>query len=261
MIWVVLVILGIITGLFAGFLGIGGGVLVVPGLLFIFKYFHLPTDDLMHFAIGSSLVIMIATNTSALITRSIRKEVEWRTIRYAFIGIIIGSGVGAYSAHLMPSFWLEIIFGIYMFAISVKLFMGFKTRRDVAHTLHPLWILLISTIASFKSGFLGTGAGSIMIPLLYYIGFSMRVAAGTASMFSVLIAISASIVLYVVKLGDVSIPWATGYIYWPAVLCVAPLALAFAMLGVYLSKFFSNEMLRKIFAILLFLVAIRMLIP
>ncbi len=258
MVWLLLVLLGIFSGTIAGLLGIGGGILVVPGLAFIFQMLHLPQDNIMHFAIGTSLAIMIFTASSAVIARHRRGEVDWKVFTQACVGIIIGTVVGAYCDSLLSSNWLYVIYGIFLLLICIRMFIGFSPLFEAEHL--PKWYVFFlgGLIIGFKSGVLGVGGGTLSVPFLCFCGLPIFRAFGTSSLFSLLIAIIGSISFAAFGWVHTNVSWSTGFIYWPAFLCVAPFGVIFAPLGAKASGYIAQKVLQKIFAILLLIIALKM---
>jgi len=258
MVWLSLVLLGVFAGTIAGLLGIGGGILIVPGLTFIFQMLDIPYDHIMHFAIGTSLAIMICTSSAAVIERHRRKEVNWEIFFCMVGGIVVGVIIGAYCTSLLSSNWLSIIFGIFLIVMSLRMFIGFKPMAE-GEKIPSLYILLIfGLFVGFKSGLLGVGGGAVTVPFLCFCGLTILNASGTSSLVSLFISIIGSIAFIILGWKSSSISWSTGYIYWPGFLWVAPFSVIFAPLGAKASGYIAQGVLQKIFAVLLLILALKM---
>lgn len=251
-------LLGIGAGTMAGMLGIGGGMIIVPGLFYLFSVIDLPSYSLMHLAAGSAMCIMIFTAASSTLSHHLRGDVQWdifgRIIAAIGVGVVLGNSL---SNHL-DTHWLEIIFGVFLLAVSVKILLDWKPAFEET-TMPPIWIFsIVGTVIGFKSGILGIGGGAISVPFLLYCGLPMNKASGTSASFTLPIAIVGTLSFLLLSPGYGDIAWSTGYIYWPAVALVAPFTMIGAPIGTQLSHIISPQQLRRIFGLLLVVIGLRM---
>ncbi|MEL6129704.1 MAG: sulfite exporter TauE/SafE family protein [Cyanobacteria bacterium J06627_3] len=251
-------LLGIGAGTMAGMLGIGGGMIIVPGLFYLFSLMDLPSYSLMHLAAGSAMCIMIFTSASSTFSHHLRGDVQWGI----FGRIIATIGIGVVSGNLLSNrldtHWLEVIFGVFLLAVSVKILLDWKPAFEET-TTPPMWIFaLVGILIGFKSGILGIGGGAISVPFLLYCGLPMSKASGTSASFTLPIAIVGTLSFLLFSQGYTDISWATGYIYWPAVALVAPFTVIGAPIGTKLSHSISPQQLRRIFGLLLVVIGLRM---
>ncbi len=251
-------LLGIGAGTMAGMLGIGGGMIIVPGLFYLFSVIDLPSYSLMHLAAGSAMCIMIFTAASSTFSHHLRGDVQWgifgRIIAAIGVGVVLGNSL---SNHL-DTHWLEIIFGVFLLAVSIKILLDWKPAFEET-TMPPLWVFaIVGTLIGFKSGILGIGGGAISVPFLLYCGLPMNKASGTSASFTLPIAIVGTLSFLLLSPGYGDIAWSTGYIYWPAVALVAPFTMIGAPIGTQLSHIISPQQLRRIFGLLLVVIGLRM---
>ena len=256
-----LILVGSGAGILAGLFGLGGGVLVVPGLLFVFWLLKFPTAVLMHLAIGTSLSIMICTATSSVWAHQRNGNILWPVTGRVLPGIICGVVAGTLLANRMNGRWLEILFGVFVLILSMKMFTGFRGQRTHRNMPGRGAMFSFGTAVGLKSGLLGVGGGILSVPFLTYCGLPMKKAAGTSASFSWPISIMGTISFIIVSHGKLSIPGATGYVYWPAFICVAPFAALCAPIGAGIHNRVgesSDRILQRVFAVLLFLVGVKM---
>ena len=162
-------ILGSISGLLAGLLGISGGVVTVPCLFFIFRLLDFPLAFSMQVAIGTSLAAMVFNAFSSTWAHSRKKGVVWDLFKGMLLGIILSSLLGAYFGDLLSSLLLELLFGIFACLLGIQFLHPFfllkasrqKTPNKVRLSLYGLTIAFISNI-------LGIGGGVITVPTLLY---------------------------------------------------------------------------------------------
>lgn len=254
-------VLGITAGISAGLLGIGGGMVIVPGLFYLFDLIQLPQESLMHMAAGSSMCIMICTAAASTWAHHRQDHIQWSIFRTIIAGITVGVISGNLLANRMPTQVLELIFGLFLLVVSTKIFIEKKSESEdqVVGTPGILTTSVIGMVIGFKSGVLGIGGGALSVPFLLYCGLPMKKASGTSASFTLPIAIVGTLSFLLLSGNQTSIPWSTGYVYWPAVLLVAPFTMLGAPFGAKFSDIVAPEKLRTIFAALLLLISARML--
>lgn len=252
--------IGAFAGLMAGILGIGGGVIVVPGLVFIFQHNQIiPENISMHVAAGTSLAVMIITSQSSLRAHLKLGDVLWPIFNKLWPGIVIGTIVGALLAYIMPTYWLKIIFAVFL------LLVAFKMITDM-HVTHPdrfpaNWVnRLVSFLIGLKSGMLGVGGGVLIIPYLTYCGVDLRKIAAVSNLCTLTVAVVGTLVFMITGRHEMNtIPYSSGYIYWPAVLWVAVPSSLIAPLGAKLNYVIPVKQLKYGFIVILLITAIHML--
>ncbi|TAL59076.1 MAG: sulfite exporter TauE/SafE family protein [Legionella sp.] len=252
--------IGAFAGLMSGILGIGGGVVVVPGLVFLFQHSHIiPEDAIMHVAAGTSLAVMIITSQSSLRAHLKLGEVLWPVFKKLWLGIALGTIAGALLATLLSTYWLKIIFACFLFLIALKML----TDMHVAHPerFPPNWVnRLVSFLIGLKSGLLGVGGGVLIIPYLTYCGIEVRKIAPVSNLCTFTVAVVGTIAFTLTGFQEMrSVPFALGYVYWPAVLWVAIPSSLIAPWGAKLNYKLPIKQLKYGFIVILILTATKML--
>lgn len=252
--------IGVFAGLMAGILGVGGGIIVVPGLMFIFQLTRVvPELIIMHVAAGTSLAIMIFTSQASLRAHYKLGEILWSVFNKLWPGIVIGTMFGAVLAEYISTYWLKIIFAVFILFVALKMLMD----MHVSHSKRfpKPWInRLISFLIGFKSGLLGVGGGVLIIPYLTYCGVAVRKIAAVSNLCTFIVALVGTVVFIITGRHEMAaIPYATGYVYWPAVLWVAIPSSLIAPFGAKLNYLLPVQQLKYGFIVLLFLTAIKML--
>ena len=252
-------LLGVFAGLLAGLFGIGGGIIVVPCLAAIFSYYKVfPYDLIMHITIGTSLAIMIITISSSLYAHHKHNYVLWKLFLRLLPGIAIGVIIGTACAKYLSTNILEILLGIFLLLISIRMLLFTKIKSSSKLPKQP-WLSLISTIIGTISGLLGIGGGVMLIPFLTHCNIPTRQIPGTTSACTLVVAIIGTIGFILTGWKITTIPYSTGYIYWPAVLSVAIGSMLFVPVGVKLAAHLNIIILKRIFAIFLLLASINLL--
>lgn len=254
--------LGITAGVMAGLLGIGGGMLIVPGLFYLFGVIHLPEASLMHMAAGTSMCVMIFTASSSTWAHHTKGHIQWSIFRSVIAWIGLGVVVGNLLSNRLPTDLLELIFGVFLLAIAFKIFLGKQKSDEEGEAVQAPSFAATSGMGmaiGFKSGILGIGGGALSVPFLLYCGLPMPKASGTSASFTLPIAVTGTLSFMLLSGNTELIPWSTGYIYWPAVALIAPLTMIGAPIGAQLSRIVPADKLRTLFAFLLLFISMRML--
>lgn len=252
--------IGVFAGLMAGILGIGGGVIVVPGLVFVFHYTQfIPEQAIMHVAAGTSLAVMVSTAFAALLAHHKVGIILWPIFNKLWSGIVAGVISGVILAVFIPASWLKVLFALFL------LFVAFKMVTNI-HVSYPeqfpgVWLnRLISYIIGLQSGLLGVGGGILIIPYLTYWGIAARNIAPVSNLCSMTVGFVGAVTCMITgSMAQTAIPYATGYVYWPAVLLIAIPSSLIAPLGAKLNYVLPLSQLKYGFIVILFLTAIKML--
>lgn len=252
-----LLISGAIAGTLAGLLGIGGGIVIVPIVTLLFESQGLEEGMAIKMALGTSLATIIVTAITSIYTHHRKRAVDWNIFTMMAPGILAGSLLGAWFADLIPGKILYIAFIIFLFAVSLQ--MAFS--RVSAHRGLPgrLAINGISTGFGVVSALMGVGGGSLNVPFLSYCGIPIKRAIATAAAIGLPIAISATIGYIVGGLNEENLPAGSiGYVNLPVFGGVVAASLIFAPLGATLAHKLPDLLLRRFFAVFLFVLACKM---
>lgn len=251
---------GVFAGLISGIMGIGGGIIVVPALLFIFQYNPaFPPELLMHMAAGSSLAIMLFTSQASIRAHHKLASIQWSLFNNLWPGIILGALSGAFLANQLPTHLLKIFFGLFLLFVVYKMLRSINFTKP--HSTPARWInALVSYVIGLKSGLLGVGGGTLIIPYLNYCGVAMKTIAPISALCTLTVAIIGTMVFIFTGWSEPGLPaYSTGYIYWPAVLPVALFSSLFAPLGAKLTYVLPVKQLTYGFVTLLFFTALGLL--
>lgn len=253
--------IGACAGLMAGLFGVGGGLIVVPGLAFVFQHTHIiPDNILMYVAVGTSLAAMIITSQAAVKSHHKLGNVLWQVFHKLWTGLIPGTIAGSIAATWIPTYWLRIFFGIFLLVVAVRMLTAKPPSRQ-GHFPQP-WIIFISTFSiGLISGLLGIGGGVLIVPFMAYCGVEMRKIAALSNLCALAIALTGAIAFMIIGLQDTrAIPFTTGYVYWPAVFLIGITSSLLAPIGTQLNYSLPVHQLKYGFIILLILTALKMLI-
>lgn len=257
------IFLGIIAGLLAGLLGLGGGVLIVPGLALIFNFLGIPPEKIMHMATSTSLASIIFTTLTAAIIQHRRGNIDWYVVWHLLPGIFLGVIGGTSLANALPNSALRIFFGIFLGIIAFHLL--FKRKKSTEETEKPKpsqWLQLIAgVITGLLGGILGIGGGIFVIPVLLHLGLDVRRAMATSAVCAFSLSVIGTLNFMIMSWKTPSLmPGTTGYIFWPAAIIIAFTGIFFVPMGNKLANYLSTKALERVFAVFLLLIALDMLV-
>ncbi len=265
MYFTVYLFIGAFSGLLAGTLGIGGGVIIVPALAATFVHYAvMPPEYVMQMAIGTSLAALVVTLLVSLRVHMLRGAVQWHIVRQLLPGLLVGILAGAMLAQHLPSVYLRVFFSLFLFYIAIHLLRHRAVSSDSqTHQLPSRSTLALSAGAiGLLSGILGIGGGVMMIPFLLRCQLSLREATGSSVACGVCISVFAAVSFMVLGSSSAShLAWSTGFVYWPAFLGIAVTSMIFAPLGAAIAYRLPTSVLKRVLAIFLLLVAMDMALP
>ncbi len=251
---------GALVGVIAGLFGVGGGLVIVPLLVFIFHSQGMAPALMMHLAIGTSLATIMVTSLSSVRAHHRHGAVLWPVFRRLAPGIVAGTLLGAYIVDQLPNTTLRIIFGV--FALLVAAQMGFGVKA-APHRRLPGWagMSIAGAIIGKVSAIIGIGGGTLTVPFLAWCNVGMRQAVATSAACGLPIAVAGTIGFVIAGWNAAPLPaWSTGYIYWPAFAGIAAASAVFAPLGAKLAHTLPAEKLKRYFALLLAFLGVGMLL-
>lgn len=252
-IWLILAATGTLAGFMAGLLGIGGGFVIVPLLLMTLPQTGIDPRLATHVAVGTSLVCISFTSLSSSHAHNQKKAIDWTLLKPITPGLIIGALAGAAVAGVLKGPILVLIFVLGAITTAIYLLSGHQTKQVDRKTSAYVYFLF-ANFTGVISALIGIGGGSILVPFLVYRGRAMVKAVGTAAAGGFPIAVAGGLgFIYEGWQETKPIEYATGYVYWPAVLGIVIFSTLSAPLGVKLAHFIRESYLRVIFAIFLIL--------
>lgn len=250
------IFLGLIAGLLAGLFGIGGGLVIVPVLTFLFNGYF-PQEHILLFAIATSLATIIFTAIASVITHHRLGAVSWVMVRRLSPLIVLGSVLGAIIAEHLPTMLLRYILVVFLCYVGVRMALAIKPS---ASTNKPSAWLDYGTalLIGLLSAIVGIGGGTLTVPYLVQRHYRMQSAVAIASACGLPIAV-ASTISYLLLGWHQHYEWSIAYISLPAFAGITLGSVITAPLGAKLAHRLPAEQLKRYFSLLLFLMAIKLL--
>lgn len=239
-------LVGLLAGFLGGLLGIGGGLVTVPALFYLFNQQGFPEGSLMHMAIGTTLGGMVFTAASSAFSHYLQRGINGSMFLKLAPGVILGSFLGALFAGWMPSSELQLIFAMSEILIGIYFLISKEGTRHFSLTslslfLWGLGIGILSTI-------LGIGGGIITVPLLTFLGLSFRSSIATSALVGFVVAFVGALSFFFLSLHETS---GMNYLYFPALIVIGIFSMLAAPLGAKLVYMLPVSTLRRIFGAVL----------
>jgi uncharacterized membrane protein YfcA len=249
---------GGLAGLVAGLFGIGGGIILVPFFLWLFIANGFSQDVVMHSAVATSLATIIVTAISSVFAHHRLGSVLWDVVYKLAPGVFIGAVTGAALADRLPTEILKLIFACYLLIVSLEMAFQWRPKAEKQHPSSPV-LFVSGVVIGALSSILGIGGGTLTVPLLSKYGFPIRNAVAVSSACGLPIAMSGSMSFALLGVGKTGLPEGSiGYVYWPAFLGIVLTSILMAPMGAKLAHQLPTQTLKRIFAGLLFIVAVNM---
>ncbi|GAA4359594.1 sulfite exporter TauE/SafE family protein [Kangiella marina] len=254
------VALGLFNGVLAGLLGIGGGMVIVPSMIWLAPQLGVPAEHVMHVALGTSMATICFIALSSARSHYRRGSVSVPLLKVLIPGIAIGGLLGAILAKYMNTAWLAWTFSIFAILVGIKLLSGVNPEAKGEKT-QGKQRLPAGVVMGAVSSLVGIGGGSVVVPYLLYHKEKLVVAIGTAAACGLPLAIMAAAGYIITGWGTDSLPVNhIGYVYWPAMIAIAIGSMLTAPFGAYLAHRLPTKVIKRIFAVLLIVVAIKIII-
>jgi uncharacterized membrane protein YfcA len=248
---------GAVAGTMAGVFGIGGGLVIVPALVFAFAEQHISADIAMHLAVGTSLATIAVTGASSAWGHIQRGSVKREWFFLLLPGLVLGAVVGVFVAGELSGGLLGTLFGVFLIVIGLRIVIGFQPKlSQKAPTAVGMGVA--GVVIGGVSALFGIGGGTLSVPWLSRCGAPLPLAVGTSAACGMPIALVGATSFAVVGWGEPSLPaWSLGYIMWPAFICLAVTSVPFARFGVLLAHTLPPRLIRLAFSCVLLTVGLR----
>ena len=253
-------VLGAVAGVVAGLFGVGGGVIIVPALIYSFLWQGVPESVLTHLAVGTSLATIAITSISSVRAHHEHGAVQWSIVAWMAPAIVIGVWLGANIAHGLSGQSLQLAFGAFLLCVAVQMGLGLQPAGNRIKVLKTN-LLLPAGIVGTVSAMFGIGGGSLTVPYLSWQGVAMQKAVATSAAVGLPIAVAGALSNTWVGWGQADLPnYATGYIYWPAFMGIIVASAYSARLGARLAHRLSSLQLKRCFALFLLLLGFHLVL-
>lgn len=250
---------GAVAGFFAGLLGVGGGVIVVPVLAMLFAGQGFPAGEVLHLALGTAMAAILFTAASSLRAHHAHRAVLWPVVRRLTPGILLGTLLGAQLAAVVSSRALSLLFVAFMLFVAGQMLAVRRPRPGRGLPGWPGLSLAGGVIGAFSS-LVAIGGGALTVPFLIWCNVRPPQAIGTSAAVGLPIAVGGSLGYIWNGWGHAGLPAGSlGFVYLPALSIILVASVLTAPLGARLAHRLPVVVLRRTFAGLLLLLSAKML--
>lgn len=244
-----LVLVGLLAGVLAGLFGIGGGLVIVPAMTLALISTGMSADQVLPTAIATSLASMLLTSSSAVYAHHKKIGLDPATLWRLAPGMMVGGILGAFLANVLPALWVGLFFAVVVSAIGLRMLMAIDVNQVMRHA-HPRGAFWVGPLMGMSASLVGIGGGSFVVPYLVWNGYQPVYAVAIASATGWLLALAGTLTFVAVGPQHLDMQY---------IFTVGLAGLVAAPLGVALAHRLSAARLRRLFGLMLVLVAMRML--
>ena len=227
-----MVLTAVPVGFVAGLFGIGGGLITVPFLYYIFGLLGIDQQYTMHLAVGTSFAIIIPTATVSVLTHHKFRAVDFNIVKNYGLFVVIGVVIGTIFAASLKTKSLVLFFSIVILFLGIYLLLIKEKEQNIIVEMKLYSKVILGFIVGFISAPMGIGGAVMNVPILKFFGYSINKAIGSAAAIGFLIAFFGAIGFLVSGnyLGS-NLPLSFGFLNIPAFLIFIPITTLMARIG------------------------------
>ena len=255
-----MVLTAVPVGFVAGLFGIGGGLITVPFLYYIFNTAGINQDYIMHLAVGTSFAIIITTSTVSVMTHHKFKAVDFDIVKSYGIYVVLGVIFGTIFAASLKTKSLVLFFSIIILLLGIYLLLLKEKETNIALEIKLHLKVILGFLAGFISAPMGIGGAVMNVPILKFFGYSINKAIGSAAAIGFLIALfGATGFLISGSYLNTNLPLSIGFLNIPAFLIFIPITTFMARIGARTVHKIDKNKISKYFGIFLLVIAAKFL--
>ena len=259
LIFIIMAVSAVPVGFMAGLFGIGGGLITVPVLFYIFNSIDLDQTFIMHLAVGTSFAIIIPTSISSIITHMKYRAVDFDVVKTFGIFVVIGVILGTIFAATLKTSGLILFFSIMTMIFSLFFLISKEKPNPIKKKINLFYKIIFGFTSGFLSAPMGIGGGIINTPILKMFGYSINIAIGSSAAVGFLISLVGAFGFMISGTYlSTNAPLSIGFVNIPAFLIFVPITTFMAKLGAKTVHKVNKELIGKLFGIFLFLVSLRL---
>ena len=246
----------IVVGFMAGFFGIGGGLIMVPFLFYIFSFIGIEQSLVMHLAIGTSFSIIIPNSIISTITHMKFKAVNFDIVKTFGVFVVIGVVIGTIFAVSLKTSSLVLFFSIMTMIFAIYFLVEKEKTKPIPRKINLIYRIICGFLSGFLSAPMGIGGGVFNTPIFKMFGYPINVAIGTSAAIGFLIALIGGVGFALSgNYLNIDIPLSFGFVNVPTFLIFVPITTFMAKLGAKTVHKVDRGFIGKLFGTYLFIVA------
>ena len=248
------------VGFVAGLFGIGGGLITVPFLFFMFGSLNINQEYIMHLAVGTSFAIIIPTSAVSIITHHKFKSVDFNIVKSYGAFVILGVIFGTILAALRITKILVLFFSIIIFLLGTYLLLLKEKEKNVVLKIKLHLKIILGFLVGFISAPMGIGGAVMNVPILKFFGYSINKAIGSAAAIGFLIAVFGTVGFLITgSYLKTNIPLSIGFVNIPAFLIFIPITTFMARIGARTFHTIDKNKISKYFGVFLLIIGSKFL--
>ena len=247
------------VGFIAGLFGVGGGLITVPVLFYIFNSMGLDRSFIMHLAVGTSFAIIIPTSFISTITHMKFKAVDFNIVKSFGFFVVIGIVIGTIFAALLKTAYLILFFSVITMSFAVYFLISKEKTNTVQQKMNLIYKIILGFLSGFISAPMGIGGGSINVPILKMFGYSINRAIGSSAAIGFLVSIVGAFSFAISgKYLNIDTPLSFGFVNIPAFLTFIPITMIMAKIGAMMVHKINKQLINRLFGVFLLVVSSRL---
>jgi len=249
----------VVVGFMAGFFGIGGGLIMVPILFYIFSFVGIEQAFIMHLALGTSFSIIIPTSIISTITHMKFKAVDFSIVKTFGVFVVIGVVLGTIFAVSLKTSSLVLFFSIMTMIFAIYFLIEKEKINPVPRKINLIYRVICGFLSGFLSAPMGIGGGVFNTPIFKMFGYPINVAIGTSAAIGFLIALIGAVGFAISGTYlNINVPLSLGFINIPTFLIFIPITTFMAKIGAETVHKFDKRIIGKLLGIYLFIISCKL---
>jgi len=249
----------VVVGFMAGLFGIGGGLIMVPVLFYVFSFVGIERTFVMHLAVGTSFSIIIPNSIISTITHMKFKAVDFSIVKTFGVFVTIGVVLGTIFAVSLKTSNLILFFSIMTMIFAIYFLIEKEKINPAPRKINLIYRVICGFLSGFLSAPMGIAGGVINTPVLKMFGYSIKVAIGCSAAVGFVIALIGAIGFAVSgSYLNINVPLSLGFINIPTFLIFVPITMFMAKIGAKTVHKFDKRLIGKLFGIYLFTISCKL---
>ncbi|HBO38908.1 MAG TPA: hypothetical protein DD638_09630 [Pasteurellaceae bacterium] len=258
--FLICLIVGALVGFLAGLFGIGGGLVIVPVLVYLLPMIGVPESMLMSTALGTSFATIVVTGFSSAQRHNELGNILWPAVKVLAPTIMVSTFISGLFIGKLPKEYSSKIFACLVVYLAIKMILSIKPKA-IQRTLTTASSLIGGVLIGIASSAAGIGGGGFIVPFLNARGVDIKKAIGSSAFCGMLLGVSGMLSFIVGGWNTEGMPaWSLGYVYLPAVLGITLTSFFTSKLGASTTTKLPVPTLKRCFALLLITIAVNMFI-
>ncbi len=255
-----MIAIAIPVGFFAGLFGIGGGLISVPFLYYLFASFGIDQMYVMHLAVGTSFSIIVPTSIASVLTHHKFKAVDFNIVKSYGCFVVVGVMIGTFFAAILNTKPLVLFFSIVVFILAFYLLYLKEKEKNIKIPMKLRSKIFFGFLSGFISAPMGIGGAVMNVPILKFFGYSINNAIGSSAAIGFLIALFGAIGFLISgSYLNVDLPLSVGFLNIPAFLIFIPITTLMARIGARTIHKIDKQRISKYFGVFLLVIGTKFL--